>query len=128
MLAPRADGVLVLVRHGKTKVQDLQAAKDALDAVSGRILGSVMTMAPHAGKQRYASNRADSGSSGRTRRRSRSVTAAVRAGRRPTTHGAVDRGCSAGPRPGQAEPGAAHRDAAGRTAQLVERGGARQSR
>ena len=56
VLAPRADGVLVMVRHGKTRVQDLQAAKDALDAVSGRVLGSVMTMTPHVSKQRYASN------------------------------------------------------------------------
>ncbi len=57
VLAPRADGVLVMVRHGKTKVQDLQAARDAVHAVGGRILGSVMTMAPHVGKQqRYPSN------------------------------------------------------------------------
>ncbi len=47
VLAPRADGVLVLVRHGRTVVQDVQAAKDALDAVSGRIIGSVMTMVSH---------------------------------------------------------------------------------
>jgi capsular exopolysaccharide synthesis family protein len=44
VLAPRADGVLVLVRHGRTQVQDVQAAKDALRAVSGRILGSVVTI------------------------------------------------------------------------------------
>jgi capsular exopolysaccharide synthesis family protein len=55
VLAPRADGVLVMVRYGKTKMPDLQAAADALRAVSGRVLGSVMTMAPHLGKQRYTS-------------------------------------------------------------------------
>jgi non-specific protein-tyrosine kinase len=49
VLAPRVDGVLVLVRHRHTVVRDLQAAKDALVAVSGRILGGVMTMVPHAG-------------------------------------------------------------------------------
>ncbi len=47
VLAPRADGVLVLVRHGRTVVQDVQAAKDALHAVSGRVIGSVMTMVSH---------------------------------------------------------------------------------
>jgi non-specific protein-tyrosine kinase len=51
VLAPRADGVLLLVRHGSTAVQDVLAAKDALHAVSGRILGSVLTMAPLSGKQ-----------------------------------------------------------------------------
>ncbi len=56
VLAPRADGVLLVVRHGKTKVQDLQSAKDALDAVSGRVLGAVMTMAPYVGKHLDASN------------------------------------------------------------------------
>jgi capsular exopolysaccharide synthesis family protein len=51
VLAPRVDGVLVLVRHGKTVLRDLQAAKDALHAVSGRVLGSVMTMVPHIGSR-----------------------------------------------------------------------------
>lgn len=56
VLAPRADGVLLLVRQGSTTVQDVKAAKDALHAVSGRILGSVLTMARLSGKQ--ARNRA----------------------------------------------------------------------
>jgi capsular exopolysaccharide synthesis family protein len=55
VLGPRVDGVLVVARHGKTRVQDLQAAKDSLDAVSARILGSVMTMAPYTGEHLYAS-------------------------------------------------------------------------
>jgi capsular exopolysaccharide synthesis family protein len=54
VLAPRADGVLVVVRHGRTTVQDMQAAKDALHAVSGRILGSVMTMTPQTGTRAHA--------------------------------------------------------------------------
>jgi non-specific protein-tyrosine kinase len=54
VLAPRADGVLVVVRHGRTTVQDVQAAKDALHAVSGRILGSVMTMTPQTGTLAHA--------------------------------------------------------------------------
>jgi len=53
VLAPRADGVLIMVRYGKTRIQDLQAAKDSLGAVSGRILGSVLTMAPSQGKHHY---------------------------------------------------------------------------
>jgi capsular exopolysaccharide synthesis family protein len=56
VLAPRADGVLLLVRQGRTTVQDVQAAKDSLHAVSGRIIGSVLTMAPLSGKK--ARNRA----------------------------------------------------------------------
>lgn len=51
VLAPRADGVLVVVRHGRTSVPELQVAKETLQAVSGRILGSVMTMVPHAGSR-----------------------------------------------------------------------------
>jgi capsular exopolysaccharide synthesis family protein len=54
VMAPRVDGVLVLVRHGRTVVRDLQTAKDALNAVSGRVLGSVMTMVPRSGKQSHA--------------------------------------------------------------------------
>ncbi len=54
VLAPRVDGVLVLVRHDRTVVQDVQAAKDALDAVSGRVVGSVLTMVSHAGTRAHA--------------------------------------------------------------------------
>jgi polysaccharide biosynthesis transport protein len=85
VLAPRADGVLVMVRHGKTRVQDLQAAKDALDAVSGRVLGSVMTMTPHVSKQRYASN-APSG----WKQRGDVASFAVRNGARRPSGAAVD--------------------------------------
>ena len=46
VLAPRVDGVLVLVRHGRTVVQDVQAAKDALRRGVGHASSaSVMTMA-----------------------------------------------------------------------------------
>jgi capsular exopolysaccharide synthesis family protein len=69
VLAPRADGVLVMVRHGRTKVQDLQSARDALDAVSARVLGSVLTMAPHTGKQTYRTATQPAGTSkGRKKR------------------------------------------------------------
>jgi capsular exopolysaccharide synthesis family protein len=61
VLAPRCDGVLVVVRHGLTVVQDVQAAKDALSAVSARILGSVMTMVPHGGTAAHARRRSRKG-------------------------------------------------------------------
>ena len=54
VLAPRVDGVLVVVQHGHTSVQELQAAMAALRAVSGRVMGSVMTMVPHASTRAYA--------------------------------------------------------------------------
>ena len=54
VLAPRVDGVLVVVRHGRTVVQDVQAAKDAVDAVSGRVVGSVLTMVAHTGTRAHA--------------------------------------------------------------------------
>jgi non-specific protein-tyrosine kinase len=52
VLASRVDGVLVVVRHGRTRVQDVCAARDALHVVDGRILGSVLTMVGHTGPRR----------------------------------------------------------------------------
>lgn len=46
VLAPQVDGVIVVVRYGRTGVPELSAAKEALDAVSGRVMGSVLTMVP----------------------------------------------------------------------------------
>jgi capsular exopolysaccharide synthesis family protein len=63
VLAPRVDGVLVVVRHGRTVVHEVQAAKDALDAVSGRILGSVLTMVPHGGGGTHTRRKAKRGRS-----------------------------------------------------------------
>ena len=103
VLAPRADGVLLLVRHGSTALQDVQAAKDALHAVSGRILGSVLTMAPLTAKQ--ARNQA--GRRNRWLPRAATYPAAA-----PTASGA-SRGMSAPP----ATPGARARGpAAGKSA------------
>jgi capsular exopolysaccharide synthesis family protein len=48
VLAPQADGVLVVVKD-KTVGKDLEAAKEALDAVSARVLGAVMTMVTKSG-------------------------------------------------------------------------------
>jgi len=120
VLAPRADGVLVMVRHGKTRVQDLQAAKDALDAVSGRVLGSVMTMTPHVSKQRYASN-APNG----WKQRGDAGSFAVRNGaRRPSGEGVSAEKRPAGVGPGAVVPApAAPADGVPtERTQLVERG------
>lgn len=53
VLARQADGTVLVVRHGRTSVQDAEAARDALDAVSGRILGSVLAMTPASGRRRH---------------------------------------------------------------------------
>jgi polysaccharide biosynthesis transport protein len=47
-MAPRADGVLLVVRRGRTTVEDARSAREALATVGARLLGSVMTMMPAA--------------------------------------------------------------------------------
>ena len=42
-VAPRVDGVLLLVQSGKTKRQPAQRAKSALERVGARLLGAVLT-------------------------------------------------------------------------------------
>jgi capsular exopolysaccharide synthesis family protein len=49
VLASRCDGVMLLVRHGKTTRNQVHATTDALKAVSARLLGTVMTMTPKSG-------------------------------------------------------------------------------
>jgi succinoglycan biosynthesis transport protein ExoP len=46
VLSAHADGVLVVVRAGKTTRQQLSLAMRALDAVGARVLGTVLNMAP----------------------------------------------------------------------------------
>jgi non-specific protein-tyrosine kinase len=55
VLALRVDAVLVVAREGRTHLQDARAARDALDVASGRMLGSVLTMARQTGPRRPAS-------------------------------------------------------------------------
>jgi len=55
VLALRVDAVLVVAREGRTHLQDARAARDALDIASGRMLGSVLTMARQTGPRRPAS-------------------------------------------------------------------------
>ncbi|MBW0101560.1 polysaccharide biosynthesis tyrosine autokinase [Pseudonocardia sp. KRD291] len=52
VVAAHVDGVLLVVRHG-TAARSVEETKDSLDIVSGRLLGTVLTMSParrgHAG-------------------------------------------------------------------------------
>ena len=49
ILAGRCDGALLVVRHGKTSRNQVKAAAAALNSVSARLLGTVMTMTPKSG-------------------------------------------------------------------------------
>ncbi|MFQ5611576.1 MAG: CpsD/CapB family tyrosine-protein kinase [Anaerolineae bacterium] len=54
LLASKVDGVLLVIRAGSTKRDYVRAAKDRLDKVNARLIGSVLTNAPvDAGLQRY---------------------------------------------------------------------------
>lgn len=53
VVASGADGVILVVRHGRTTENHVLVAKQAIDAVSARLLGSVLTMVPRAGTRRY---------------------------------------------------------------------------
>ncbi len=51
ILAVRADGAMLLVRHGVTTVHQVSAAVSALRAVDARLLGTVFTMVPPRGAE-----------------------------------------------------------------------------
>jgi len=55
VLAPRADGVLLVVRYGSTTTGQVQAAREALDIVGARVLGAVLNRMPASALTRYAS-------------------------------------------------------------------------
>lgn len=52
--AAEVDGVLLMVRHGKTHIDKVMRAVDALEAVDARVLGTVLTMAREARSERVA--------------------------------------------------------------------------
>ncbi|MFZ5851638.1 MAG: polysaccharide biosynthesis tyrosine autokinase [Actinomycetota bacterium] len=54
ILAGKADGALLVLRHGKTTGGQAEGAVAALRAVDARLLGSVITMAPAKGPGSYA--------------------------------------------------------------------------
>ncbi len=45
-VAPHADGVLLVVRYGRTTSSQVETATNALKAVSGTLLGTVINMVP----------------------------------------------------------------------------------
>lgn len=45
-VAARADGVILVVRYGRTTEEQVAAAASALEAVSARLVGTVLTMTP----------------------------------------------------------------------------------
>jgi capsular exopolysaccharide synthesis family protein len=49
LLASRYDGALLIVRHGRTSRAQVRAAVAALNAVSTKVLGAVLTMTPRVG-------------------------------------------------------------------------------
>jgi len=55
VLAPRTDGVLMVVRHGDTTTEQVHAAREALDAVGARVLGAVLNRMPRSALSRYIS-------------------------------------------------------------------------
>lgn len=78
LLAAIADGVVLVVRHGSTKHQEVRAAVDRLNAVNARLFGVVLNMTPHSSKSAFASgysytyedpNRSRKGITGRRARR-----------------------------------------------------------
>ena len=54
VVATKADGVLLVVRHGKTRNHELKRATDALRAVDARVLGTVVNRSPSHGADAYA--------------------------------------------------------------------------
>ena len=62
ILAQRVDGVVLVARHGHTVIADIEAAAEALNAVSAHILGSVLTLVP-----RRSTRRRDAGMRATTR-------------------------------------------------------------
>jgi Mrp family chromosome partitioning ATPase len=50
--AAEVDGVLLLVRHGKTHIDKVMRAVTSLEAVDARILGTVLTMARESRSER----------------------------------------------------------------------------
>jgi capsular exopolysaccharide synthesis family protein len=61
----QADGALIVVRYGKTKVTQVTGAVDALDAAGAPLLGCVINMAPPNGTGVYPAERAEKGAASR---------------------------------------------------------------
>jgi capsular exopolysaccharide synthesis family protein len=53
-LAPATDGAVMMCRFGRTTRAQVESARDALEAVSAPLLGTVLTMLPSSGPHAYA--------------------------------------------------------------------------
>lgn len=53
LLAAKSDGALLVVRHGRTGHDQVRAARERLDHVGARLLGTVISMAPRRASARY---------------------------------------------------------------------------
>lgn len=73
--AVNADGVVVVVRYGKTTKTQITAALHSLDAVDARILGCVLSMVPSKGGEEYGRYGYYEAETGRRSRRERNGTA-----------------------------------------------------
>ncbi len=54
LLTAQADGAILVVRHGKTTRDEVQQSVDRITAVGGRLLGTVLNMAPVKGPDAYS--------------------------------------------------------------------------
>lgn len=53
--AVQADGVLLVVEHGKTRIDQVMQSVEALGSVDARVLGTVLTMTPNSGREKVSS-------------------------------------------------------------------------
>ena len=53
VVSTAADGAILVVRHGKTKREQVKRALESLAAVDSRVLGAVLNMAPMKGPEAY---------------------------------------------------------------------------
>jgi capsular exopolysaccharide synthesis family protein len=54
LLAAQADGALLVVRHGRTKREQVHGSVERLQAVGGRLVGVVLNMAPQRGNDAHS--------------------------------------------------------------------------
>lgn len=60
-----ADGSILVVRHGRTRLDQVRRSLEALKTVDARVLGTVLTMVPHSSTDRQQSYYADYSENGR---------------------------------------------------------------
>lgn len=87
VLAVETSGAVLVVHHGKTRLEQLENSAQALSAVGARILGTVINFAPHKGPEAhyygYAYSYRNADATGTTRGRRPRVGAVAAAGVSP---------------------------------------------